>query len=159
VTLDVAGRGEVEIDFTPPFRVISIPDRLREAVHPLPLPDLNSHGTPPPIPPRTTTRASLPPPHCVVCVVCVVCVSCVCGVCGVWYVSCGEPDSAPALLEICKQLGVDAPAPHTTARLVDKLIGTCPPPRSAVFLLKGVDRRSNVRGPRAWQQGTSSSRT
>lgn len=75
VTLDVAGRGEVEIDFTPPFRVISIPDRLREAVHPLPLPDLNSH------------------------------------------------DSAPALLEICKRLGVDAPAPHTTARLVDKLIG------------------------------------
>jgi hypothetical protein len=45
VILDVAGRGEVQVDFTPPFHVISIPERLREAVQPLVLPDLNSHGT------------------------------------------------------------------------------------------------------------------
>jgi hypothetical protein len=39
-------------------------------------------------------------------------------------------------------MGVDAPAPHTTARLVDKLIGACPHWLS--FFWKGVDRRSNV---------------
>jgi len=44
VIVDVAGRGEVEVDFTPPYRVISIPERLREAVHPLTLPDLNAHS-------------------------------------------------------------------------------------------------------------------
>jgi len=59
-------------------------------------------------------------------------------------VSCRVPDSAPALLEICKQLGVDAPAPHTTARLVDKLIGACPHSLSLSLSWKGVGRGSNV---------------
>jgi lysyl-tRNA synthetase class 2 len=75
VIVDVAGRGEVEVDFTPPYRVISIPERLREAVHPLTLPDLNAHM------------------------------------------------SAPELLKICQELGAVVSPPHTTARLVDKLIG------------------------------------
>lgn len=94
ITVDMPGRGEVEVDFTPPFRVISIPDRLREALHPLPLPDLNSHGE-------------------FVDIVLAI----------IFYLNSLVTDSAPRLVEVCQKLGIDASPPHTTARLVDKLIG------------------------------------
>ncbi len=114
----------VEIDFTPPFRRISIVDTLKAAIHPMTLPDLNTNGKD-----RFVWLSMNSNRVCVLCVCCVI----------LWHPTASllsvslkkkkhththtKQDSVGELLEICKRFGVDAPRPHTAARLVDKLIG------------------------------------